>query len=45
LTPLTSVSMAHHQDKGFDQASERGRALDSSLINGSTFNRTDICWY
>jgi len=30
--PLTSVSIAHHHDTGFDQASERDRARDSNLI-------------
>src|SRR5436190_4314396 len=43
LTPLTSVSRAHHQDTGFDQAREPDRACHSKLIRRSavielTFN-------
>jgi hypothetical protein len=37
LTPLTSVSSAHHHDTGFDQANERGRARISNRINRSDF--------
>jgi hypothetical protein len=45
FTPLTSVSIAHHQDSGLVQAKARDRARDSSLIHRSAFNRTDIYPY
>jgi hypothetical protein len=44
LTPLTRVSIPHHQVTGFDQAREVDRAArHSKLIDRSRFNRTDIC--
>jgi hypothetical protein len=33
LTPLTSVSIAHHQDTGFDQANDLDRARNSDRID------------
>jgi hypothetical protein len=39
---LTAVSRPHHRATGFDQAREFDRAGHSTLMDRSTFNRTDI---